>query len=55
MGGVRPAIEARPEEETMHEQLRTFQHHRLDAYRVALEALSGTERIAKGCRADTER
>jgi four helix bundle protein len=32
----------------MHEQLRTFQHHRLDAYAVALEALKGAEAIAKG-------
>jgi four helix bundle protein len=32
----------------MNDELRTFEHHRLDAYRVALEALRGAEAIAKG-------
>jgi four helix bundle protein len=31
----------------MHDSLRTFEHHRLDAYAVALEALKGAEQIAK--------
>jgi four helix bundle protein len=31
----------------MHDALKTFEHHRLDAYDVALEALKGAEGIAK--------
>ena len=31
----------------MNDDIRRFEHHRLDAYRVALVALEGAERIAK--------